>query len=110
MQRRIHKDAPPDHHICRKGTLVSSISGFRPRQSKAAGNATDAPPSDSGEHEPRDPDDPRPDQAPTTVAAQTITLPELALATLISVAPVLIIFLFSQRFLVSGLTAGATKQ
>ena len=41
--------------------------------------------------------------------ALTITLPELALATLISVAPVLIIFLFSQRFLVSGLTAGATK-
>jgi len=41
--------------------------------------------------------------------ALTITLPELALATLISVAPVLIIFLFSQRFLVTGLTAGATK-
>jgi multiple sugar transport system permease protein len=34
---------------------------------------------------------------------------ELALATLISVAPVLIVFLFSQRFLVSGLTGGATK-
>jgi len=47
---------------------------------------------------------------PTTVAASSITLPELALATLISVAPVLIIFLFSQRFLVSGLTAGATKE
>jgi multiple sugar transport system permease protein len=42
--------------------------------------------------------------------ALSITLPELAFATLISVAPVLIIFLFSQRFLVSGLTAGATKE
>jgi multiple sugar transport system permease protein len=41
--------------------------------------------------------------------ALSITLPELALATLISVAPVLIIFLFSQRYLVTGLTAGATK-
>ena len=47
---------------------------------------------------------------PTTVASSSITLPELALATLISIAPVLIIFLFSQRFLVSGLTAGATKE
>jgi multiple sugar transport system permease protein len=42
--------------------------------------------------------------------ALSITMPELAFATLISVAPVLIIFLFSQRFLVSGLTAGATKE
>jgi len=50
-----------------------------------------------------------PEFNPTNVAALTITLPELAFATLISVAPVLIIFLFSQRFLVSGLTAGATK-
>ncbi|MEP6482373.1 MAG: ABC transporter permease subunit, partial [Rhodoglobus sp.] len=41
--------------------------------------------------------------------ALSISLPELAFATLISVAPVLIIFLFSQRFLVTGLTAGATK-
>jgi len=46
---------------------------------------------------------------PTNAAALTISLPELALATLISVAPVLIVFLFSQRFLVTGLTAGATK-
>ena len=51
-----------------------------------------------------------PEFNPTNVAALTITLPELAFATLISVAPVLIIFLFSQRFLVSGLTAGATKE
>ncbi|CAN5524569.1 carbohydrate ABC transporter permease [soil metagenome] len=49
---------------------------------------------------------------PTNVAsaALTISLPQLALATLISVAPVLIVFLFSQRFLVTGLTAGATKE
>ena len=47
---------------------------------------------------------------PTSVASLTISLPQLAFATLISVAPVLIIFLFSQRFLVTGLTAGATKE
>jgi multiple sugar transport system permease protein len=47
---------------------------------------------------------------PTTVATITISLPQLALATLISVIPVLIVFLFSQRFLVAGLTAGATKE
>ncbi len=39
----------------------------------------------------------------------TIELPVLALATLVSVAPVLLIFLFSQRFLVTGMTAGGTK-
>lgn len=47
---------------------------------------------------------------PTNVASLTISLPQLALATVIAVAPVLIIFLFSQRFLVSGMTAGATKE
>ncbi len=47
---------------------------------------------------------------PTNVADTAITLPQLALATLISVAPVLIVFLFSQRFLVTDLTAGATKE
>jgi multiple sugar transport system permease protein len=47
---------------------------------------------------------------PTNVASLTISLPQLALATLISVAPVAIVFLFSQRFLVTGLTAGATKE
>jgi multiple sugar transport system permease protein len=47
---------------------------------------------------------------PTTVASSTISLPQLALATLIAVAPVLVIFLFSQRFLVSGMMAGATKE
>ncbi len=47
---------------------------------------------------------------PTTVASITISLPQLALATLVAVGPVLVIFLFSQRFLVSGLTSGATKE
>lgn len=47
---------------------------------------------------------------PTTAGSVTISLPVLALATILSVAPVLIIFLFSQRFLVSGLTAGGTKE
>lgn len=47
---------------------------------------------------------------PTNAASTTISLPTLALATLISVAPVLIIFLFSQKFLVSGMTAGGTKE
>jgi multiple sugar transport system permease protein len=46
---------------------------------------------------------------PTSSGSVTIELPTLALATIISVAPVLIIFLFSQRFLVEGMTAGGTK-
>jgi multiple sugar transport system permease protein len=46
---------------------------------------------------------------PTQAGDIIITLPELALGTLISVAPVLVVFLFSQRFLVTGLQAGATK-
>jgi multiple sugar transport system permease protein len=36
--------------------------------------------------------------------------PELALATLVAITPVLIVFLFAQRFLVSGMLAGATKE
>ncbi|WP_345800871.1 carbohydrate ABC transporter permease [Microbacterium sp. AZCO] len=47
---------------------------------------------------------------PTTAGSVTIDLPVLAMATILSVAPVLIIFLFSQRFLVSGMTAGGTKE
>lgn len=46
---------------------------------------------------------------PTNAASTTISLSTLALATLLAVAPVLIVFLFAQRFLVAGLTAGATK-
>jgi multiple sugar transport system permease protein len=47
---------------------------------------------------------------PTTVSSITISLPQLALATVISIVPVLIVFMFSQRFLVAGLTAGATRE
>ena len=39
----------------------------------------------------------------------SISLSTLALATLISVAPVLIVFLFAQRFLVAGMTAGGDE-
>ena len=47
---------------------------------------------------------------PTTSSSIVIQLPTLALATLLSVAPILIIFLFAQRFLVEGMTAGGTKE
>ncbi|MGW2769406.1 carbohydrate ABC transporter permease [Streptomyces sp. NPDC001275] len=45
-----------------------------------------------------------------TVGALAIERPQLALATLIAITPVLIVFLFSQRFLVTGMLAGATKE
>ena len=47
---------------------------------------------------------------PTAAGVTAIELPTLALATLLSVLPVLVVFLFSQRFLVAGLTAGGTKE
>jgi multiple sugar transport system permease protein len=47
---------------------------------------------------------------PTNAASTTISLSTLSLATLIAVAPVFIVFLFSQRFLVTGMTAGGTKE
>ncbi len=47
---------------------------------------------------------------PTSSASVTLDLPVVALATLLSVAPILIVFLFSQRFLVEGMTAGGTKE
>ncbi len=46
----------------------------------------------------------------TNAGSSMITLSTLALATLIAVAPVLIVFLFAQRFLVTGMTAGGTKE
>ncbi|MCK2220244.1 carbohydrate ABC transporter permease [Actinomadura sp. ATCC 31491] len=46
---------------------------------------------------------------PVVGAAAEVQPPELVLATLLSITPVLLVFLFSQRFLVAGLTAGATK-
>ena len=47
---------------------------------------------------------------PSSAGTQSVQLPTLALATVISVLPVLIVFLFSQRFLVTGMTAGGTKE
>lgn len=47
---------------------------------------------------------------PTNAASTTISLSSLALATLIAIAPVMIVFLFAKRYLVSGMTAGGTKE
>jgi multiple sugar transport system permease protein len=47
---------------------------------------------------------------PSSAGTQSVQLPTLALATVISVLPVLLVFLFSQRFLVTGMTAGGTKE
>lgn len=47
---------------------------------------------------------------PSSAGAGSVSLSTLALATIISVLPVLVVFLFSQRFLVSGMTAGGTKE
>jgi multiple sugar transport system permease protein len=46
---------------------------------------------------------------PTATGGVTVERPELALATLLAITPVLAVFLFSQRFLVSGMLAGSTK-
>jgi multiple sugar transport system permease protein len=47
---------------------------------------------------------------PSSAGTQSVQLPTLALATVISVLPVLVVFLFAQRFLVAGMTAGGTKE
>lgn len=47
---------------------------------------------------------------PTNAASTTISLSGLALATLIAIAPVMIVFLFAQRYLVTGMTAGGVKE
>jgi multiple sugar transport system permease protein len=44
-----------------------------------------------------------------TAGTLAVERPELALATLLAIIPVLVVFLFSQRFLVAGMLAGATK-
>ncbi|NUP46538.1 MAG: carbohydrate ABC transporter permease [Catenulispora sp.] len=44
-----------------------------------------------------------------TVGTLAVQRPELALATLLAITPVLVVFLFSQRFLVTGMLAGAAK-
>src|SRR5450759_3030347 len=48
-------------------------------------------------------------QSSQTVGALAVQRPEIALATLLAITPVLVVFLFSQRYLVAGLLAGATK-
>jgi multiple sugar transport system permease protein len=45
-----------------------------------------------------------------TAGTAAVLRPELALATLVAISPVLIVFLFAQRFLVTGLLAGSTKE
>lgn len=45
-----------------------------------------------------------------TAGTAAVLRPELALATLIAISPVLIVFLFAQRFLITGMLAGATKE
>jgi multiple sugar transport system permease protein len=47
---------------------------------------------------------------PVAGAGLNITTPELALAIIVAILPVLVLFLFSQRTLVSGMLAGATKE
>jgi multiple sugar transport system permease protein len=47
---------------------------------------------------------------PSSAGSDSVQLPTLALATVVSILPVLIVFLFSQRFLVAGMTAGGTKE
>jgi multiple sugar transport system permease protein len=46
---------------------------------------------------------------PVAGAGLNITIPELALAIIIAILPVLVLFLFSQRALVRGMLAGSTK-
>lgn len=47
---------------------------------------------------------------PSSAGSDSVQLPTLALATIVSILPVLFVFLFSQRFLVAGMTAGGTKE
>ncbi|MEO7122808.1 MAG: carbohydrate ABC transporter permease, partial [Lacisediminihabitans sp.] len=47
---------------------------------------------------------------PSSAGSDSVQLPTLALATIVSILPVLLVFIFSQRFLVAGMTAGGTKE
>jgi multiple sugar transport system permease protein len=47
---------------------------------------------------------------PVAGAQSPVLRPELAMATLVAVAPVFIVFLFAQRALVTGMLAGSTKE
>jgi multiple sugar transport system permease protein len=44
-----------------------------------------------------------------TATTAAVERPELALATLVAITPVLAVFLFSQRFLIAGMLAGSVK-
>jgi multiple sugar transport system permease protein len=44
-----------------------------------------------------------------TAGTAAVLRPELALATLLAIGPVFVVFLFAQRFLIAGLLAGSTK-
>lgn len=46
---------------------------------------------------------------PVAGAQSPVLRPELAMATLVAIAPVFLVFLFAQRALVTGMLAGATK-
>lgn len=48
--------------------------------------------------------------SPSSAGSDSVQLPTLALGTIVSILPVLVVFLFSQRFLVAGMTAGGTKE
>jgi multiple sugar transport system permease protein len=45
-----------------------------------------------------------------TAGAASVSRPELALATLLAITPLLVVFLFAQRFLIAGMLSGATKE
>jgi multiple sugar transport system permease protein len=47
---------------------------------------------------------------PSAAGSDSVQLTTLALATVVSVLPVLIMFMFSQRFLITGMTAGGIKE
>jgi multiple sugar transport system permease protein len=47
---------------------------------------------------------------PVAGANSPVLRPELAMAALVAIAPVFIVFLFAQRALVTGMLAGATKE
>ncbi|MET8022656.1 carbohydrate ABC transporter permease [Streptomyces avermitilis] len=47
---------------------------------------------------------------PVAGAGLNVTIPELALAIIVAILPVLVLFVFSQRTLVSGMLAGASKE
>jgi multiple sugar transport system permease protein len=47
---------------------------------------------------------------PVVGAKSPVLRPELAMATLVAIAPVFVVFLFAQRALVTGMLAGSTKE